>query len=170
MQHAALMIYFQNNQDRLPVTYKLKMLTRRAIMATLENEQYGNACEVSLTYTDNEQIHALNRQYREVDKPTDVLSFPLMDFTGESDEPVADEPVVSLGDIVISLEKAKEQADEYGHSFEREVAFLTVHSMLHLLGYDHMTEDEERDMRARQSKIMDILGLAVPSEDCGGPA
>ncbi len=165
MLHAKPMIYFQNEQEILPMTYKLKMLTRRAVVATLEHEQYLNACEVSLTYTDNEQIHALNLEYRGVDKPTDVLSFPLMDFSGESDEPVADEPVVSLGDIVISLERAREQAEEYGHSFEREVAFLTVHSMLHLLGYDHMEEEEERDMRARQTAIMDILGLSVASED-----
>jgi probable rRNA maturation factor len=73
--------------------------------------------------------------------------------------------VVSLGDIVISLEKAQEQANEYGHSFEREVAFLTVHSMLHLLGYDHMEEDEERDMRARQRAVMELLGLTVASSE-----
>ena len=105
-------------------------------------------------------------QYREVDRPTDVLSFPMMDFSGESEEPVADEPVVSLGDIVISLEKAREQAEEYGHSFEREVAFLTVHSMLHLLGYDHETgEEDDRDMRARQRVIMELMGLAVESDE-----
>ena len=72
---------------------------------------------------------------------------------------------MSLGDIVISLEKAQEQADEYGHSFDREVAFLTVHSMLHLLGYDHMEEDEERDMRARQRAVMELLGLTVASSE-----
>ncbi len=160
------MIYFTNEQDKLPVTYKLKMLVRRAVETTIEHEQYGNPCEVSVTFTDNEHIHALNRQYRSVDRPTDVLSFPMMDFTGESEEPVADEPVVSLGDIVISLEKAAEQAAEYGHSFEREVAFLCVHSMLHLLGYDHETgEEDERDMRARQSKIMDAMGLSVESAE-----
>ena len=165
MQHVPPMIYFVNDQDKLPVTYKLKMLTRRAVVMTLEHEQYNNPCEVSLTYTDNAGIHELNRQYREVDSPTDVLSFPLMDFSGESDEPVADEPVISLGDIVISLERAKEQAEEFGHSFEREVAFLTVHSMLHLLGYDHETsEEDDRDMRARQSKIMDLMGLAVEGD------
>lgn len=166
MQHITPMIYFTNEQDKCPVTYKLKMLARRAVETTLEYEQYNNACEVSLTFTDNEQIHKLNQQYRGVDRPTDVLSFPLMDYSGESDEPVADEPVVSLGDIVISLERAQEQANEYGHSFEREVAFLCVHSMLHLLGYDHETgEADERDMRARQSKIMAIMGLSVPSEE-----
>ena len=166
MQHMPPMIYFMNDQDKLPVTYKLKMLTRRAVETVIEHEQYNNACEVSITYTDNEQIHILNRHYRQVDRPTDVLSFPMMDFSGESDEPVADEPVVSLGDIVLSLEKAAEQAAEYGHSFEREVAFLTVHSMLHLLGYDHETgEDDERDMRARQRTIMELMGLTVESAE-----
>ncbi len=161
-----LTIYFENTQELLPLTYKLKLLVRRAVEAVIEYEQYGNPCEVSVTFTDNEGIHELNRQYRGVDRPTDVLSFPLMDFSGESDEPVADEPVVSLGDIVLSLERAREQAEEYGHSFEREVAFLTVHSMLHLLGYDHETgEQDEADMRARQTKIMGLLGLSVESVD-----
>ena len=86
----------------------------------------------------------------------------MMDFSGESDEPVADEPVVSLGDIVISLEKAAAQAEEYGHSFEREAAFLCVHSMLHLLGYDHEgDEGKEADMRRRQSDILEDMGLSV---------
>ena len=162
MHYVPPMIYFVSEQDRCPVTYKLKMLTRRAVEAVIEHEQYNNACEVSVTYTDNEGIHALNKQYRNIDSPTDVLSFPLMDFSGESDEPVADEPVVSLGDIVISLERAREQAEEFGHSFEREVAFLTVHSMLHLLGYDHETgEEDEEDMRARQRAVMETLGLTV---------
>jgi probable rRNA maturation factor len=157
-----LMIYFNNDQEKFPVTYKLKMLLRRAVDATLAYEQYGNPCEVSITLTDNEKIHALNKQYREVDKPTDVLSFPLLDFEGEGCEPVADEPMVSLGDIVISLERAAEQAEEFGHSFDREVAFLCVHSMLHLLGYDHeLSEDDDADMRDRQRAIMEMLGLTV---------
>lgn len=162
MQHVPPMIYFTNEQDKLPVTYKLKMLCRRAVETTLEYEQYNNSCQVSLTFTDNEGIHVLNNQYRGVDAPTDVLSFPLVDYTGESEEPVADEPVVSLGDIVISLERALEQAEEYGHSSEREVAFLCVHSTLHLLGYDHVNGDaEEREMRERQTAIMALMGLAV---------
>ena len=157
-----LMIYFNNDQETFPVTYKLKMLLRRAVDATLAYEQYGNPCEVSITLVDNEKIHALNKQYREVDKPTDVLSFPLLDFEGEGCEPAADEPMVSLGDIVISLERAAEQAEEYGHSFDREVAFLCVHSMLHLLGYDHeLSEEDDADMRDRQRAIMEMLGLTV---------
>lgn len=172
MKTVSRMIYFTNSQDKIPVTYKLKMLVRRAVEAALDHEQYENPCEVSVTFTDNEGIHALNRQYRQVDRPTDVLSFPLTDYSGESEEPLADEPEVSLGDIVLSLERAKEQAEQYGHSFEREVAFLCVHSVLHLLGYDHETgAEDEADMRRRQHDIMDSMGLGIPqSPDTEGKA
>ena len=157
-----LKIYFENAQDKLPLTYKMKMLIREAVETTLDFEDFQNHCEVSVTFTDNEGIHELNKKFREVDKPTDVLSFPLFDFEGETDEPPVDEIMSNLGDIVISLEKAKEQADEYGHSFEREVAFLCVHSMLHLLGYDHETSDEDDvEMRSKQTEIMRIMGLEV---------
>ena len=155
-------IVYENAQDVMELTYKLKMLVRRAVDATLSFEGFENDCEVSVTFTDNEHIHLLNEQYRGVDRPTDVLSFPLTDFSGESEEPAIDTPMLSLGDIVISLEKASEQAQEFGHSFERETAFLTVHSMLHLLGYDHETgEEDELDMRARQTAIMEAMGLGI---------
>lgn len=157
-----LKIYFENSQDKLPLTYKLKMLIRNAVESTLDFEDFQNYCEVSVTFTDNEGIHELNKKYRDVDKPTDVLSFPLFDFEGDCEEPPIDEVMSNLGDIVISLEKAKEQAEEFGHSFERETAFLCVHSMLHLLGYDHERSDEEdREMRAKQTEIMRIMGLEV---------
>lgn len=157
-----LKIYFENAQEKLPLTYKMKMLIREAVETTLDFEDFQNHCEVSVTFTDNEGIHELNKKFREVDKPTDVLSFPLFDFEGETDEPPVDEIMSNLGDIVISLEKAKEQAEEYGHSFEREVAFLCVHSMLHLLGYDHETsEEDEVEMRSKQTEIMRIMGLEV---------
>ena len=158
----SLRIYFENEQDKLAVTYNLKMLVREAIETTLDFEDFQNACEVSVTFTDNEGIHELNKKYRGVDKPTDVLSFPLFDYDGVSEEPPVDEILNNLGDIVISLERAKEQAEEYGHSYKRETAFLCVHSMLHLLGYDHEKSDEDdRDMRARQTEIMRIMGLEV---------
>ena len=158
----SLRIYFENEQDKLPVTYNLKMLVREAVETTLDFEDFQNACEVSVTFTDNEGIHELNKKYRGVDKPTDVLSFPLFDYDGVSEEPPVDEILNNLGDIVISLEKAREQAEEYGHSYKRETAFLCVHSMLHLLGYDHeKSEEEDRDMRARQTEIMRIMGLEV---------
>ena len=157
-----LKIDFDNNQMACPITYSLKMLVRRAIEATLDYEQYCNPCEVSVTFTDNEQIRELNQRFRNIDRATDVLSFPLFDYDGVSDEPPVDELIGMLGDIVLSLEQAEAQAAEFGHSFEREVAFLCVHSMLHLLGYDHETGDEdEQDMRRRQSEIMERMGLSV---------
>lgn len=160
-----LRIYFDNHQDKHPLTYRLKMLVREAIEATLDYEQYGNPCEVSVTFVDNAEIRDLNKKFRGIDKATDVLSFPLFDYEGDSEEPPVDEMLGMLGDIVLSLERAAEQANEYGHSFEREVAFLTVHSMLHLLGYDHETgEEDEADMRRRQSEIMDLMGLSVHTE------
>lgn len=168
MRKMSMMIYFENEQKKLLIPYKLKMLVRAAVEATLDYEQYGNACEVSVTFTDNAGIHELNKKFRGIDRPTDVLSFPLFDYAGESDEPPVDELMGMLGDIVISLEQAEVQALEYGHSFEREVAFLTVHSMLHLLGYDHETgEEDETDMRRRQTEIMEILGLSVPENEGG---
>ena len=158
----SLRIYFENNQEKYPVTSNLKMLLREAIEPTLDCEDFGNVCEVSVTFTDNEGIRELNRKFRGMDKPTDVLSFPLFDYEGECEEPPVDEMISNLGDIVISLERAQEQAEEYGHGFKREVAFLTVHSMLHLLGYDHeKSEEEDREMRSKQTEIMRIMGLEV---------
>ena len=160
MKHG-LMIYFSVGTDKYPITYKMKMLVRASVLATLAYEGYEPECELSVTFTDNEGIRAVNKQYRNIDKETDVLSFPLTDFEG-GDEPPADEPTVSLGDIVISLEKAEAQAEEFGHSIEREVAFLSVHSTLHLLGYDHeLSEEDDADMRRRQREILESMGLAV---------
>ena len=158
----SLRIYFENEQEKYPVSYNLKILLREAIETTLDFEDFQNVCEVSVTFTDNEGIREINKKFRQIDKPTDVLSFPLFDFEGDCEEPPIDEIISNLGDIVISLERAKEQAEEFGHSFKREVAFLTVHSMLHLLGYDHeRSEEEDREMRAKQSEIMRIMGLEV---------
>ena len=158
---AKRMIYFNNVQELFPITYSMKMLIRRAVIASLEYEGYAADTEVSVTFTDNEGIRAVNSQFRDIDSPTDVLSFPLTEYEGV-DFPVADEPESSLGDIVISLERADEQAKEFGHSFEREIAFLTVHSMLHLLGYDHVnSEEEDAEMRRRQREILENLGLGV---------
>ncbi len=161
-----LKIDFENRQEIYPITYRLKMLVRAAIEATLDYEQYGNPVEVSVSFTDNEQIKDLNRRFRGIDKATDVLSFPLFDFDGEGEEPPVDELIGMLGDIVVSLEQAEKQAKEYGHSFERETAFLCVHSMLHLLGYDHeLSEEDDADMRRRQSEILDGMGLAVSGKE-----
>ena len=154
------MIYFMNNTDTA-VSYALKMLVRRAVTATLEYEGFHNDCQVSVTFTDNEGIRKINSEFRGIDKETDVLSFPLTDFEG-GEEPPTDEPQIALGDIVISLERAKTQAEEFGHSFEREAAFLCVHSMLHLLGYDHVnSEEEDAEMRRRQREVLERMGLGI---------
>ncbi len=157
-----LKIYFENNQEKHSIHYSLKMLIRRTVLETLNYEGMENDVEVSVTFTDDEGIRELNKKFRNKDVPTDVLSFPLLDYEGESDEPFFDDLCCNLGDIVISLERAMAQANEFGHSFEREVAFLTAHSMLHLLGYDHETsEEDDIDMRKRQDDIMERLGLSV---------
>ncbi len=154
------MIYFSDTQAKYTVTYSLKLLLRHAVLATLAYEGFENPAELSITFTDNDGIQRLNCDFRGIDAPTDVLSFPLTDYE-ETALPI-DDPELCLGDIVISLERAEAQAKEFGHSFEREVAFLCVHSMLHLLGYDHETsEEDDADMRRRQSEILEGMGLRV---------
>lgn len=155
----SLRIYFSDEQDKIKVTYAVKILIRSAIVETLALEGFERNAQVSVTFVDNEGIHEINRKFRNIDRPTDVLSFPLL---GDDDLPDSALFSVPLGDIVLSLERAKEQAEEFGHSFEREVAFLTAHSTLHLLGYDHETgEEDERVMRQKQNQIMEALGLSV---------
>ena len=152
-----LMIYFSDEQNKIKLTNRFMLLIREAIVRTLEFEGVGGQNEVSVTFTDNEGIHELNKQYRNIDRPTDVLSFPQIDFENDGVD-LTDESYKILGDIVISLERAEEQANEIGHSMEHEAAFLTVHSVLHLLGYDHETGDEdEKEMFARQKKIIEKL-------------
>ena len=158
----SLKIYFENNQEKHSIHYKLKMLIRHTILETLDYEGMENDAEVSVTFVDDEGIRELYKRFRNMDKPTDVLSFPLLDYEGAGEEPFFDELCHNLGDIVISLERAMAQANEFGHSFEREVAFLTAHSMLHLLGYDHeLSAEDDADMRKRQNDIMERLGLSV---------
>ena len=149
--------------DKFPeVNYNLKSVVRRAILATLEYEDLIFGAEVSVTFCDNEYIKKINAEFRNKDAATDVLSFPLYDFEAEENMPLNPDGSVSLGDIVVSLERAAEQAEEYGHSFEREVAFLCVHSMLHLLGYDHVdSEEDDAEMRRRQREILENMGLGV---------
>lgn len=131
-------------------TAELRRLIRRAVYATLKHEEHPYPTEVSVTLCDAAYIHALNKEYRNVDRPTDVLSFPMYD-NGEFDEIECSE-LCELGDIVISIPRAKEQADELGHGFAREVAFLAVHSTLHLLGYDHERSPEEDELQCRLQK------------------
>lgn len=146
-------VLLENNTD-----YTVdKKLIINVIRASLEYEHIPDNCEISVTIVTNDEIHQLNKKFRGIDSPTDVLSFPLIDFNKE-ELPVNDETIY-LGDIVISMDRAKEQAESYGHSLRRELGFLTAHSMLHLLGYDHMVADEERVMFKKQEEILNILGL-----------
>ena len=147
-------IFIKNEQDIIEVTSDLKKLIVNSVAESLKYEEFPDKCEVSITLVDNEEIHVLNREYRGVDRPTDVLSFPIFDEDDMGGKTI-------LGDIVLSLERAEEQAQEFGHSFEREVAFLTVHSMLHLLGYDHEEgKAQESEMFTRQEAILCKMGLA----------
>ena len=152
-------VYFTNKQSKMRIGERLTFLVQTAIKNTLRHERFRKNAELSVTFVDNGEIHALNREFRGKDKPTDVLSFPLF----EADESFTVDPAigaVALGDIVISAERAKEQADEYGHSFAREVCFLAVHSTLHLLGYDHeISEEHEKYMNETQEHILAKMGL-----------
>ena len=156
-----LNIITENIQDKITITEELADLVHRAIAETLRSEDIDFDCEVSLTYTDNEGIRELNREHRNKDAATDVLSVPMFDPDVEEIYALNGAPA-ELGDIVISLERAKQQAEEFGHSFERETAFLCVHSVLHLLGYDHeRSEDEDILMREKQRGVMRALGLEI---------
>ena len=156
-------IYTRNEQKSVAVTAALRALIRRAVTYTLEAEHFAFPAELSVVFTENDAIRLLNRDYRGKDSVTDVLSFPLSEG-GVFEETDLCGGFAALGDIVLSLERAAEQAREYGHSFERETAFLTVHSTLHLLGYDHETSGEERRMIEKQEAVLNRLGLnRIPS-------
>lgn len=151
-------IYITNSQKAVKVPTGIKILIRRSCNAVLAIEGFEQPCEVSVTFVDNAEIAQLNGDYRNKPQPTDVLSFPL----GEDDTYDVDQEsgALLLGDIVISLEKAMEQAELYGHSLQREVAFLTVHSMYHLLGYDHENGGAEAMlMREKEETALAKLGL-----------
>lgn len=150
------------NESGAEITAEQTDELRRVCETVMENEGCGFDAEISLTFTDNEGIRALNRKYRGIDRATDVLSFPMLDFEGgEADaEFETENGLVLLGDIVISAERAAEQAAELGHSLRRELAFLTAHSVLHLLGYDHVDDEEgERAMIEKQNGALDALGI-----------
>ncbi len=152
-------IFGTNKQSIIPVTKELRTLVKRCCSETLFEEGYKGDFEVSVTFVDNEGIRAINKEYRDIDRETDVLSFPMTN-DGEDFTVDPETGCYMLGDIVLSLEKAITQAEEYGHSFKREVAFLTVHSMLHLLGYDHeRSEEEEREMFGKQDIVLDTMGM-----------
>lgn len=140
------------------VTEDEKSLVRDLLSLGLKSEGITDDCEISVTFVTNEKIQEINREYRGKDKPTDVISFALEE--GDEDEPIVGVPTQRvLGDIIISIPKTKEHAEEYGHSFERELGFLAVHGLLHLLGYDHGTEEEEKEMFSKQEGILEEYGL-----------
>lgn len=154
-------VTISNKQSEFKIPAGIRMLLRRACHATLQAEHFEGSAEVNVTFTDDIEIHKLNLEFRNVDKSTDVLSFPLgergvFDINPESGAKM-------LGDIVISVQHAVVQAREYGHTLQREMAFLTVHSMLHLLGYDHENGGiEALRMREKEEEILKMLG--VPRE------
>ena len=155
-------VIIDNKQKDIKIPTGLRMLVRRCCNAVLRLEKFPYPAEISVTFVNNEQIQELNKQYRDKDMPTDVLSFP-MGEDGNYDEN-HDTGAKILGDIVISMEKAVEQADRFGHSLEREVGYLTAHSMLHLLGYDHEKGGIDRvRMREKEELVMTQLGLPSSS-------
>lgn len=154
----AIKVMIRNNQKKIKLPVGLRLLVRKCCQAVLVSENFDKSAEVSVSFVDNNEIRRLNRLYRDKDKPTDVLSFPLgengvYDVNNETG-------AVLLGDVVISIETAIKQAKMYNHPLEREVGFLTVHSMLHLLGYDHETSPLEAErMHEKEEMVLERLGV-----------
>lgn len=152
---------------KFPFDYEA--LAEEVINFTIEHEDFPYESEVNLTLMDNEGIREVNREYREIDAPTDVLSFPMLSYEEAGDFSKLEDDYddnfnpdtgeIMLGDIIISVERVKEQAKEYGHSEKREFAFLIVHSMLHLFGYDHMTPEDAAVMEPKQKEILNAMNI-----------
>lgn len=155
-------VIISNHQKAVKIPTGVRMLVRRCCNAVLQMEEFPYPAEISVVFIDNQQIQQLNKEYRGKDMPTDVLSFPLSE-NGEY-EMNHDTGAVLLGDVAISMEKAVEQAEKYDHSLEREIGFLTAHSVLHLLGYDHENGGIEKvRMREKEEQVMTQLGLPSSS-------
>lgn len=164
------MIYIENSQDKVEVNKELENTIESIIDYALKEEEVNIDYEVSVIFVDNEEIKEINMENRGIDKETDVLSFPMLEYSdgkvfkemykGYKFSPIyLDDGKLVLGDIVLSLEKALEQSEEYEHSFLREACYLTIHSVLHLLGYDHMEEEEKLVMRKREEEILSKFQL-----------
>ncbi|EES91012.1 rRNA maturation RNase YbeY [Clostridium botulinum] len=164
------MIYIDNRQDKINIDEKILETVKEIINYTLKEEEVKVNTEVSVIFIDNNTIKEINKETRDIDKVTDVLSFPMLDYPQgkvykdtykdyEFDASYLDEGELVLGDIVLSLEKAEEQSTEFRHSFLREVCYLTVHSVLHLLGYDHMEDDDKVRMRKREEEILERFSI-----------
>ena len=143
-----------DNRTNFELTDEIKETLEKVCLKSLQYEEFNEDCEISLSIVTNDEIHDINKQFRNIDSPTDVLSFPQLTFEEGEEADVNENGEIVLGDIIISIDRAKEQAEEYGHSLKRELAFLSVHSMLHLMGYDHMVPEEEEDMFRRQKEIL----------------
>ena len=161
-------LILENEQDKEELTPEIEkaikdVCVNKVVCQAVDFIKCPYECEVNVTIVDNNTIHEINREQRKIDRPTDVLSFPMLEFDEDGisdDEYDMDGELVMLGDIVISMERAREQANEFGHSFLREVAFLTAHSMLHLLGYDHVDDKEgEEIMCEKQERVLTSLGI-----------
>jgi probable rRNA maturation factor len=153
-----------NRQKKISVSRETIKLIEKAIKLCVKRKEFPVPCEATVTLTDNDGIQSINKEHRGIDKPTDVLSFPLIEYS--DGEPCIDpgdiDPEtgrVFLGDIVISVDKAQEQAQNYGHSQDREFAFLAVHGTLHLLGFDHEIKEDEKIMFSIQEDILEEMGL-----------
>lgn len=158
MKSIKVNIFDKQKAYKLPTG--IRLLVRQACKATLAYENFDEPAEVDVTFVDDEQIKVLNKQFRDIDDSTDVLSFPLGENGNYDTNPETGASL--LGDIIISTEHAYSQAELYGHTLRREIAFLTIHSMLHLLGYDHVNGGiEEMQMREKQDDILKELGLAI---------
>ena len=163
------MSFFLEEEVEVDVDFDYRQIAEKVINYCIEREKFPYEAEINLTLTDNEGIHIINKEYRDIDRATDVLSFPMLsyetpgDFSFLMDEndddfnPDTGEAI--LGDIIISVDKVREQAEEYGHSELREFAFLITHSMLHLFGYDHMEPEEAKVMEDKQRQILDELSI-----------
>lgn len=149
-------VNYINDQDKFEIPEEMEPLLENLILRVAEFEGLEHLCEVSVLFVDNEKIRVMNREYRNKDTATDVLSFPQYEDVLAAAET---EQYLLLGDIVISLERAMEQAKDFGHSLTRELCYLTVHSMFHLFGYDHMTEEEKSVMREKEEKILADAGI-----------
>lgn len=149
------------NYNKIDELLEEEKLIKKVVKGVLEEENVLIEVDVYITLTNNEEIHKINKEYRNVDRPTDVLSFPMYEREEIKSlkNGVDDKIEKILGDIIISVEKVREQANEYGHSFERELAYLVTHGMLHLLGYDHMIEEEKVVMRKREEEILGTLNI-----------
>lgn len=156
-------LMIENEQDKEELTPEIEKAINDVCAAVMDMEECAFDAQISVTLVDNDAIREINNDQRGIDRPTDVLSFPMLEFDEDGtfdDEYDMDGDMVMLGDIVISMERAREQAEEYGHSFLRETAFLTAHSMLHLLGYDHVDDKEGEEIMCRkQEEVLTSLGI-----------